>query len=126
MPPAIAGDRVRRVRAFQRNLGGSPNPDVAWAFLEFAGRAVACLETIWLTPDSAGVALDDAMRVVGTRGSAQVDFIHAGLTLWRESGYLAPDVSYEPRVRGAVSGVLKEDGVFRYLRAQRQPPRRHG
>ena len=117
------GDRVRRVRAFQRNINGHPNPDVTFAFLEFAGGAVACVETIWLTPDQAGVALDDAMQVVGTRGIAQVDFAHAGLSLWRESGYLAPDVSYEPRVRGAVFGALKEEmAYFATCVLQRQPP----
>jgi len=118
------GDRVRQVRAFQRNINGHSNPDVTFAFLEFAGGAVACVETIWLAPDQAGVALDDAMQVVGERGSARIDFVHAGLSLWRENGYLAPDVSYEPRVRGAVFGALKEElAYFATCVLQQQPPR---
>jgi UDP-N-acetylglucosamine 3-dehydrogenase len=117
------GDRVRRVRAFQRNINGHPNPDVTFAFLEFESGAVACVETIWLTPDQAGIPLDDAMQVVGDRGIARIDFVQAGLNLWRESGYLAPDVSYEPRVRGAVFGALKEElAYFATCVLERQPP----
>jgi predicted dehydrogenase len=106
------GARVKRVRAFQRNVGGYPNPDVTFAFLEFANGAIACIENNWLTPDQSGVGLNDAMQVVGTRGIAHIDFVNAGLSLWLESGYLAPDVSHEPRVRGETFGALKEELAY--------------
>ncbi|MEP7200945.1 MAG: hypothetical protein ABI874_14065, partial [Chloroflexota bacterium] len=70
-----------------------------------------------------GVGLNDAMQVVGTRGIAHIDFVNAGLSLWRENGYLAPDVSHEPRVRGEVFGALKEELAYftRCVLEQRAP-----
>lgn len=117
------GARVKRVRAFQRNIGGYQNPDLTFAILEFADGAIACIENNWLTPDQAGVGLNDAMQVVGTRGIAHIDFVNAGLSLWRENGYLAPDVSHEPRVRGEVFGALKEELAYftRCVLEQRAP-----
>jgi predicted dehydrogenase len=106
------GDRVKRVRAFQRSIQGYPNPDVMFAILELAHGALACIENNWLTPDEAGVGLNDAMQVAGTRGIAHIDFVNTGLSLWRDSGYLALDVSHEPRVRGEVFGALKEELAY--------------
>jgi predicted dehydrogenase len=107
-----AGDRVKRVQALQRNTGGYPHPDATWAWLEFEGGVVATVENMWLNPDQAGVSLNDAMQVTGTRGIAHLDMVNAGLGLWREGGYLQPDVSYEPRVRGEMFGALKEEIAY--------------
>jgi UDP-N-acetylglucosamine 3-dehydrogenase len=117
------GDRVKRVRAFQRSIQGYPNPDVMFAILELAHGALACIENNWLTPDEAGVGLNDAMQVAGTRGIAHIDFVNTGLSLWRDSGYLALDVSHEPRVRGEVFGALKEELAYftRCVLEQRAP-----
>jgi len=106
------GDRVKRVRAFQRNIQGYANPDVLFAILELGKGALVCIENNWLTPDESGVGLNDAMQVAGTRGIAHIDFVNTGLSLWRESGYLALDVSHEPRVRGEVFGALKEELAY--------------
>lgn len=107
-----AGDRVKRVHSLQRNFGGYPHPDATWAWLEFEGGAVATVENMWMNPDQGGVNLNDAMQVTGTRGIAHIDLINQGLSLWRESGYLQPDVSYEPRVRGEMFGALKEEIAY--------------
>ncbi len=107
-----ASDRVKRVHAIQRNVSGYRNPDATWAWLEFEGGAVATVENMWLNPDQAGVNLNDAMQVTGTRGIAHIDLVSSGLSLWRDSGYMAPDVSYEPRVRGEMFGALKEELAY--------------
>lgn len=107
-----AADRVKRVRALERNISGYPHPDAIWAWLEFEGGAVATVENMWLNPDQGGVVLNDAMQVTGTRGIGHIDMVNTGLSLWRESGYLAPDVSYEPRVRGEMFGALKEEIAY--------------
>lgn len=106
------GDRVTRVRAVQRNTGSYPNPDATWALLEFRKGAVAYVENLWLNPDAGGIVTDDAMQVTGTRGIAHIDFVNAGLSLWYETGYLAPDISHEPRVRGELFGALKEELAY--------------
>jgi UDP-N-acetylglucosamine 3-dehydrogenase len=107
-----AGDRVKRVHSLQRNFGGHPHPDATWAWLEFEGGAVATVENMWMNPDQGGVGLNDAMQVTGTRGIAHIDMVNTGLSLWREGGYMQPDVSYEPRVRGEMFGALKEEIAY--------------
>lgn len=104
--------RVKRVRAVARNTDGYPNPDATWALLEFENGVVATLENMWLNPDNGGIGTNDAMQVTGTRGIANIDFVNTGLSLWRETGYVAPDVSHEPRVRGEMFGALKEELAY--------------
>lgn len=106
------GDRVKRVRAIARNTNNYPHPDATWALLEFERGAVAYVENLWLNPDEGGIGTNDAMQVTGTRGIANIDFVNAGLSFWRESGYLAPDISHEPRVRGEMFGALKEELAY--------------
>lgn len=106
------GARVKRVRAITRNTNHYPNPDATWALLEFENGVVATLENLWLNPDSGGIGTNDAMQVTGTRGIANIDFVNTGLSLWRETGYLVPDVSHEPRVRGEMFGALKEELAY--------------
>lgn len=106
------GARVKRVRAIARNTNNYPNPDATWALLEFENGVVATLENMWLNPDNGGIGTNDAMQVTGTQGIANIDFVNTGLSLWREAGYLAPDVSHEPRVRGEMSGALKEELAY--------------
>lgn len=104
-----AQDRVKRVRAIQRNTNQYPNPDGTWALLEFQNGAVAYLENLWLNPDNGGIGTNDAMQVTGTRGIAHIDFVNTGLSIWRETGYSVPDISHEPRVRGEMFGALKQE-----------------
>ena len=102
-------DRVNRIYAVQRNIGKYSNPDATWALLEFQRGAVAYIETLWLNPDQGGIGVNDAMQVTGTRGIANIDFIHSGLSIWKETGYNLPDASHEPRVRGEMFGALHHE-----------------
>jgi predicted dehydrogenase len=105
-------DRVKRVRAVARNTANYANPDATWALLEFERGAVAYVENLWLNPDKGGIGTNDALQVTGTRGIANIDFVNAGLSVWRETGYVAPDISHEPRVRGEIFGALKEELAY--------------
>jgi len=70
------------------------------------------VETIWLLPAKAGIALDDALQVVGDRGVGNVSLFPGSLTFWREEGFEAPDAAYDPRVRGAALGALRDELVY--------------
>lgn len=116
-------DRVKRVYAVARSVSSYPNPDATWALLEFQNGAVASIENLWLNPDHGGIGTNDAMQVTGTRGIANIDFVNAGLSIWRETGYLAPDISHEPRVRGEMFGALKEElAYFTRCILEHRPP----
>lgn len=116
-------DRARKVRAISRSVNHYSNPDATWAIVEFQKGVVALIENMWLNPDSGGIGNNDAMQVTGTRGIANIDFVNAGLSLWREAGYLTPDTGYEPRIRGEMFGALKEELSYftRCVMENRQP-----
>lgn len=101
-----AGSRVKRVRAYQRNIQGSQTPDVVWAILEFASGALGIIETTWLTPDQVGIFSSDALHLITDKGIASLDLVPGGLSFWLESGFLVPDVIGAPRIRGTVEGSL--------------------
>jgi len=76
--------------------------------LRFEGEAVVFMQTMWLVPDKSP-ALDDSLQVVTSRGIANIDIAHSGLSIWGEEGIELPDVVYEPRLRGSVFGALREE-----------------
>jgi predicted dehydrogenase len=106
-------DRVVNVRAFSRNIQKGQNPDINWSFLEFHQGGIACLETHWLIPDRAGIASNDALQVIGTRGIADVISISSGVSLWKEDGCEIPALSYGTRINHQMHGAIKEElGYF--------------
>lgn len=108
----LTGRRVTRVRAHHRLATAGDAGHGVWALLAFAGGAVGLLETSWLLPESAGVATDDALAVVGTQGTARVQIDGSPLQIWRESGPVVPDIGYEPRLHGRVGGALREELTY--------------
>jgi UDP-N-acetylglucosamine 3-dehydrogenase len=109
-----ANAAIRRVRGFARHATGGSNPDAFWGVLEFSNGAIGIVETIWLTPPSVGIMLDDAFRLVGDAGIASLALVPGALTLWRDPGPEIPDVCYDPRVANSARGALREglDYVF--------------
>ena len=106
-------DRVTNVRAFTRNIQGGEFPDVNWAFLEFSGGCVACIETQWLIPDQAGIMTNDAMQVIGSKAVADIHFVPSSLNLWKEQGPESVNVSYNAQFAGRIWGAIKEEvGYF--------------
>ena len=105
------GRKVKSVRAYDVSIAPDGDADLTWAVLRFEDGTIGVLETMWLLPDKTPF-LDDALQVVGTSGIANVDILNSGLTIWRDDGVEVPDVSYEPRLRGAVSGALREELMY--------------
>lgn len=70
------------------------------------------VETIWLLPPTGGIPLDDAFQLIGEHGVADVNFAPAGLSFRRETGFEVPDVSYDPRLRGAAHGALRDELAY--------------
>ena len=130
----LTRSRVRRVRAFTRTVNPGPTPDLAWGVLEFESGAVGVLETSWLAPDRGGIFTDDALSVVGTRGSARIDLSRAPLAIWTDGGYRLPDPFYGPTLDDDIAGALREELTYfaTCLREGRAPDRvplddvRHG
>lgn len=106
------GQRVRRVRGYQRNATGVRHADVFWGIIEFDKETIGVVETIWLLPQQAGVGLDDAFHLVGTRGVGNVRLEPGSLTFWTEAGFETPDVSYGPLVAGVAGGALREELLY--------------
>jgi predicted dehydrogenase len=103
------GDRVQRVRGYGRKVTGGKHHDAFWGILEFAKGAFGILETIWLLPQSAGITLDDAFQLIGDRGVGNISLVPGAMSFWHEEGFEIPDSSYDPRLRGAVHGALRDE-----------------
>lgn len=100
---------VIRARGRERKVTGRRFPDAFVGVLEFEGGAVGIVETLWLLPDAAGILLDDAFRVVGSKGVGNMSLVPAALSFWEPGGYQAPDVYYDPRVFDSARGALREE-----------------
>lgn len=118
------GGRVERVRGYDRSATGGKHADTFWGVLEFTGGPIGIVETIWLLPEQAGILLDDAFQLVGDQGVGNISFFPGGLSFWREGGFEAPDISYDPRVGGAARGALRDElAYFCECVRQDRPPR---
>lgn len=105
---------VVRVRGFERRIHSQQNPDWVTGILEFASGAIGEVHTNWLLPDAAGIALDDALQITGEHGSALLTMQPAGVSIWSEKGYAAPDAGYETRMYGAAHGALLNEMLYFY------------
>lgn len=102
------GRKVQSVRALEVSADSGKGADLSCGVLRFEDGAIGWVQTTWLLPDRTPF-LDDYLEVITTTGMANIDILHSGLTLWREEGAEIPDVSYEPRLRGAAGGALREE-----------------
>jgi predicted dehydrogenase len=114
---------VRRVRGYERNVHGGEKPDAFWGVLEFEGGAIGIVEAAWLLEDKAGVVLDDAFHLLGATGAAQLSAFPPQLSYWRSDGFAAPDVSYDPTIRGTAFGALRDELFYfcECVRSGRKP-----
>jgi predicted dehydrogenase len=100
--------RVKSVRAYGKWVTGADTPDILWGCLEFHNGAIAFLHSNWMTPDEAGIVMNDGIEVIGSKGNAQFDNRGTGLELWDSEGRHTPDL-YIHRVRsGYAEGALRE------------------
>jgi predicted dehydrogenase len=107
-----AGRPVRRVRGYERRGSQGQYVDTFWGVLEFEGGALGVVESVWLLPEAAGVALDDAFQVAGTAGVGDLRLVPGGLSWWRDAGFELPDVGYDPRVMNAARGALRDELAY--------------
>ena len=96
------------MRCYDSYVDGGSNPDSSCGVLRFEDGAIGLLQATWLLPNKTQ-ALDDYMQVVTSAGVANIDVLHSGPTIWGEEGHEVLDASYDPRVRGAVVGALREE-----------------
>lgn len=107
-------DRVVRASGFCRNTQGRENPDVNWGVLEFAGGAVAVLQTTWLYPLQRHDVLqwNAGIQVMGERGVLEVRFDADGFRANTEaSGQVVLDqtgwATIHDESRGAFGAMLR-------------------
>lgn len=104
-----AGSRVRSVKAYGRHAMGADVPDILWACLEFENDVIAVIESNWMTPERAGIAMDDCTEVIAEKGVAHFDTRNSGLQLWGdETGRMTVDHHIHYKLGGKVHGALKE------------------
>jgi predicted dehydrogenase len=99
-------DRVVNVRAFTRQIQKGGMPDVNWGMMEFAGGALAVVETTWLIPEQSGIVLDDSMQIIGTKGVLNIKISSPELSLWGNKGFQAYDTTYDTIFHNHPNGGL--------------------
>lgn len=111
-------DRCTTVYAVQRHVSGRRFPDATLALLQFAGGAVAMVETSWLVParGPANVLTEDwygtidaELEVVGTEQTARLRGLESGLEIWTAEVSQHPDPGLWPEVHGRIGGALREE-----------------
>lgn len=103
-----AGGRVSKVKAYGRSVMKGRVPDVLWACLEFDNDVIAVLESNWMVPDRAGIAMADQTEVIAEKGNAHFETSHSGLHLWKDdNGRTTPDLHIHYSQAGKVYGALK-------------------
>jgi predicted dehydrogenase len=112
------GDRCEKVYAVQRHLTGRRFPDATIALLQFAGGAVATVETSWFVPKGApGNVLTDTwtgtidaeLEIVGTEQTARLRILESGLEIWTSEVTKHPEPGLWPEVHGHIAGALREE-----------------
>lgn len=114
-----AGSRVKRVYASGRFTQHADSPEVLWAQLTFDNGIIAVLHSNWMTPDEAGIAINDYTEVIGEKGTAHFDTSAAGVQLWGVGGRRTTDLSVHHNQGGRVIGALKEQLAYVSLCALR-------
>ena len=110
----LAGD-IDRVFAEAGGAGvvGEGIADTIAATVRFANGAVGLLELSWGTPRGSGIEWDSRLAYVGTEGSAYVDIVETGVSLFTPDGPSFPDTTYWPKAHDEPVGILRfEDERF--------------
>ena len=103
-----SGSRVKTVRAYGRGESPAEAPEVLWACLEFANGCLAMLHSNWMTPDEAGIVMNDAVEIIGTNGTAQFENSGSNLQLWDATGRKSPDYFIHQAFQASSTGALRD------------------
>lgn len=106
------GERPAKIQAWARNSGGYANPNVLKAILEFPSGVLATLDTFWTLPNNGGMAIDDALQLIGSDLTVSLDFSRPALVAWGKGGSEVPDLNYEPVIMGRGVGALREELAY--------------
>lgn len=104
----FADSPVKSVQSYGRHVSGSTAPEVLWVNLEFENGILAVLHSNWMTPDKAGIAINDVVEVIGDTGIAHFETASGGLQVWNNSGRFNPDFHIHHTADGFVYGALRE------------------
>jgi len=108
-----AGSRVKTVRAYGRSVTNAVAPEVLWACLEFENGTVAFLQSNWLTPDAAHIAIADQIEVIGSKGTAHFETSNSGLQVWNDKGRTSPDTNIHIKLlHNQTAGSLREQLIY--------------
>ena len=120
-------EEVTRVRAWKSHTLDKQIADTYWLWLEFAGGALAVVETSWLLPEGGRSALVGEVEVLGTEGVARIELPGWGLEVWGAAGTQTPDLAAWPQVEGLVTGMLRQELSYftQCILEGREPDRLH-
>ncbi|MEF3303464.1 Gfo/Idh/MocA family protein [Paenibacillus sp. GYB003] len=107
-----AGSRVKSVKAYGKAVHDDVVPDILWSCLEFENGTIAFLHSNWMTPDEAGIVMNDAAEIIGTSGTAQFANGGSNLQLWDERGRTSPDYFIHHALNGSTFGALREQLTY--------------
>jgi predicted dehydrogenase len=103
-----ADSRVKSVKAYARKINDTAVPDLLWACLQFENGTLAFLHSNWMSPDEAGIVMNDSVEVIGANGIAQFENSGSNLQLWDASGRHSPDFYIHHVLNGSSFGALRE------------------
>lgn len=114
----LAGSEITEAYAISNTkvLGHLGVEDTILATLRFQNGSIALLELCWAMPMGRvpqAFRLDAALRVIGTKGTIQIDCSGPEMEIYREGVAGHPDTVYAPQVAGESYGALRaEDSHF--------------
>jgi predicted dehydrogenase len=103
-----AGSRVTKVKSYGKKVNDTTVPDILWTSLEFANGVIATLHSNWMTPDEAGIVMNDAVEIIGTNGTAQFENSGSNLQLWDATGRKSPDYFIHQAFQASSTGALRD------------------
>lgn len=86
-----------------------PNDDIGWAMFRLDNNAIAVIESAWCLPDNVPTAIDARMEIIGTKGVINIDRSGSHFAVITQKGIKYPESVYWPKIRGLVTGYLKEE-----------------
>lgn len=103
-----AGSRVKTVKSYGKAVHDKTVPDILWSCLEFENGVLAVLNSNWMTPDAAGLVMNDSIEVIGATGTAQFSNNGSGMQVWEKDGPAMSDYFVHHMLNGQPIGALRE------------------
>lgn len=108
----FSGAKVVSAYAQTVDVRGLKHPDIGWTMYRFDSGAVGVLENVWFLPERTPFRIDERMEIVGTEGSIHVQETHPNFSICDRDGWVSPDTTYWPLLRGVRAGALREELAY--------------